>query len=132
MARVRYVDPNSSGGNGTTSAITGANAAYVSLASWDSNSARNCVTATDGDQVNCATDGATVNDTSVVSLDNGTGAGQWNTNATYYIEIFGENTPLKRDTAVYALSVNSAFNNAIGITTLKAIVKNIQIGNSNA
>lgn len=77
-----YVNPNSSaGGDGTTSATTGANRAYNSLADFHAARAGDLVTATDQMTVIC---GGNARDT---GMDTATAWTGWTTNATYYLEI---------------------------------------------
>jgi hypothetical protein len=56
-ARTRYVNPDSSGGNGTTSATSGANAAYASLQAALDAEAGDLVSANEYLEVICATNG---------------------------------------------------------------------------
>lgn len=66
---IRYVDPNSAGGNGTTTDLAGANAAYASLSAWE---AAEDTDLTDGGgdwmHVYCRTNGATTVDTAYVLI----------------------------------------------------------------
>jgi hypothetical protein len=86
MAEIlRYVDPNSSGGNGTTNALSGANAAYASLYAWNAAEAQD-LTDAGGDtaRVVCSSDDAGSThaaDTTAVVIDG------WTTSATCYITI---------------------------------------------
>lgn len=81
---IRYVDPNSSGGDGTTNALTGATAAYASLFAWEAARQRNLVTADEIERVICSSDDAGSThaaDTTAVTIDG------WTTDATRYIQI---------------------------------------------
>lgn len=121
----RYVNPGSTGGNGTTSALTGANAAYASLSAWNAAEAQD-LTDLGGDimVVNCA--GSTA-DTTNLSISG------WTTSATSYIEINGDNTTGKLDTSKYRMEVSAA---TYCIRTLAAgsdfvRLKNLQLKNTN-
>lgn len=84
----RYVNPGSSGGDGTTPALSGTDAAYASLNAWSTARARNLVTADEIEEVVCATSGAA--DTVVpVYIEPSDG---WVTDATRYIKIRADNT----------------------------------------
>lgn len=76
----RYVNPGSSGGNGTTPALSGANAAYASLAAWNTARARNLVTADEIEEVICATSGPADGRLDLASM-------VWTVDATRYIHI---------------------------------------------
>ena len=82
----RYVDPSSSGGNGTTNALSGANAAYASLTAWNTAQATNLVTA---DQIHkvilCSNGGGTPAESA-----NSTTIQGWTTDLTRYIIIENE------------------------------------------
>ena len=91
----RYVNPGSTGGNGTTSALSGANAAYASLSAWEAAEQQDLVTGNNIALVNCA---GTTADTTVTTIVG------WTTGATNYIEIIGDNTTGKWSTSNYRLS----------------------------
>jgi len=74
----RYVNTASSGGDGTTNATSGAQAAYASLNAWEAAENTDLVTATNTHIVIC--EGSTADGTAV-TIDG------WTTNATYYITI---------------------------------------------
>lgn len=78
--RQRYVNPDSAGGNGTTSALSGSDAAYASLAAMVTGEAANLVTADVYLEVECATSGTA--DTTQVAIVGFT------TDATRYIRIY--------------------------------------------
>jgi len=82
----RYVDPSSSGGNGTTNALSGANAAYASITAWNTAEQKNLTTA---DQISrlvlCSNGGGTP----VESVNSATISG-WTTDLTRYILIENE------------------------------------------
>lgn len=61
-AVTRYVNTASTGGNGTTNATSGANAAYATLAAWNTAEAKNLVTADEAHTVYCTggSDGSAV------------------------------------------------------------------------
>lgn len=76
---VRYVDPDSAGGNGTTNALSGANAAYASLNLWED--ARDGVLS-DVEEVVVGSNGEShTADTTIVEISG------WTTSATNYIYI---------------------------------------------
>jgi hypothetical protein len=75
---VRYVNAASSGGDGTTNATSGANAAYASLSAWDAAEQTNLVT--DGDTHVVWCEGST-GDTTVCTVDG------WTTDSTHFITI---------------------------------------------
>jgi hypothetical protein len=77
---VRYVNPGSTGGNGTTPALTGVNAAYASMSAWDAAEQTNLVTDGDTHLLLCA--GGSDNTTCQL---NG-----WTTDATHDITIQGD------------------------------------------
>lgn len=74
----RYVNTASSGGDGTTNATAGANAAYASLFAWEAAEETNLVSATDTHVVHCE---GTAADTATVSVSG------WTTSETYFITI---------------------------------------------
>jgi len=78
----RYVNPGSTGGDGTTNALSGTNAAYASLSAWNTARARNLVSANEIEEVICETNGAA--DTGPVYVDLVSG---WIADATRYIII---------------------------------------------
>lgn len=98
----RYVNTASSGGDGTTNATSGAQAAYASLNSWEAAENTDLVTATNTHIVICEGSAA---DTTAVTIDG------WTTNATYYITIrtdtAGRHTGAW-STSAYRLSINGA------------------------
>src|SRR3972149_3767269 len=80
----RYVDPDSAGGNGTTTALSGANAAYASLNAAMTAEARNLVTADEIAEFICMSSHANhTADTTPVSQ----WATEWTTDATRYVDI---------------------------------------------
>ncbi len=80
MATVnRYVNPASSGGDGTTPALSGAAAAYASLIAWESGEDTNLVT--DGDIHICHCQGGLTTESGQIDLN------QWTTGVSNYIEI---------------------------------------------
>jgi len=125
---VRYVNPGAdAGGDGTTSALTGANCAYKSLAIWEAANDID-ITGTGNSIVNCA--GSTVDATKC------TIAG-WVMDATHYIEIIGDwdaATDLKYTTSKYHLVVPnlSGYDGMIDIGCEYSYVRihNLQIYNS--
>lgn len=94
----RYVNPASVGGDGTTSGLSGATAAYASLSAWNAAEANDLVTATNSHVVNCA--GSTA-DTTAVTL-----SATWTTSATYDITINGDLASSKWDATKYRLSAS--------------------------
>lgn len=103
---IRYVDPNSSGGDGTTNALSGATAAYASLSAWEAARQRNLVTADEIERVICSSDDAGSThaaDTTAVTLDG------WTTDATRYIQIEAASSHGgKWNTAKYRLQISNA------------------------
>lgn len=81
-ARIRYVNPHSSGGNGTTAALSGANAAYASLQAAISAEAGNLVSADVWLEIICATEGNADTSTSVYLQSSA-----WTVDATRNIRI---------------------------------------------
>ena len=79
----RYVDPDSAGGNGTTTALSGSNAAYASLNAAMTAEARNLVTADEIAEFICMSSHANhTADTVLVNQSSG-----WTTDATRYVDI---------------------------------------------
>jgi len=74
---IRYFNADSVGGDGTTDALTGANAAYATLAAWQTAEATNLVTA--GDTHKLILNG----DTDVTSAFTLSSTAGWTTSATY-------------------------------------------------
>jgi hypothetical protein len=129
---IRYVDPDSSGGNGTTNALSGANAAYASLSAWNAARARDITSAT-GDntieRVICCSNGAshTADTTQLVM------AAGWVTSTTNYIQIEAEvSHGGSWNTSVYRFTPTISVNNDGGIiisTNAKFMVfDGLQIG----
>ena len=77
---IRYVNPASSGGNGTTNALSGANAAYISLNSWEAAEQTDLVSDGDIHEVRCE---GTTDSTRLVITG-------WTTGASNYIYILVE------------------------------------------
>jgi len=101
LTTTRYVNPNSSGGNGTTQALSGATAAYSSLANWNTARARDLVIMSEIEQVVCESNGAA--DTTQVFINNTV----WVTSADCYLDVrAGEahRASTKWDTTKYRLS----------------------------
>lgn len=78
---IRYFNADSVGGDGTTDALTGANAAYATLAAWQTAEATNLVTA--GDTHKLILNG----DTDVTSAFTLSSTAGWTTSATYDLTI---------------------------------------------
>lgn len=76
----RYVNTASSGGNGTTNATSGTNAAYATLSAWNTAEAKNLVTADEAHVVICEGGEDTV--TSTINLVSG-----WTTDSTRTLTI---------------------------------------------
>jgi hypothetical protein len=76
----RYVNAGSSGGDGTTQALTGSTAAYASLAAWQAARFRNLVSADEIEEVIC--EGSTEDAITATLLLSG-----WTTDATRYVSI---------------------------------------------
>jgi len=116
---IRYVNGASTGGDGTTSGLSGSTAAYITLSACEAAERVDLVAATDNLLIECA--GAT-DDTATVTFNTG-----WTTDATYHVTIHGDlDWSLGRiDTAAYLL-IQSANNR---IVDCRQVVhwKNIQI-----
>lgn len=82
---IRYVDPSSSGGNGTTKALSGANAAYATLAAWQTAEVKNLVTADQFHRVICCTNGTSRPAATATFSVTG-----WTTDATRYVSVESE------------------------------------------
>jgi len=78
----RYVNPHSSGGDGTTQLLTGSTAAYASLSAWNTARTRDLVAANEIEEVVCETDGNADVRTSTLTLST-----SWITDATHYVSI---------------------------------------------
>ena len=114
---VRYVDTGSAGGDGTTTALTGANAAYASLATWNTGEATNLVTAEDTHVVNCAASTG-VNDTPLTESG-------WTSSATYFPRIQGTDfTGVWADSAYIIEGTNEA---VVTISETYFEISNIQV-----
>jgi hypothetical protein len=117
-----YVNPDSTGGDGTTNATSGASAAYASLNAALTARARNLVTATAIDEFICETGGTA--DTTVVLLSG------WTTSASYYIDIktsSGHRHDGKWNTAKYRLVGGSNYNHVINVGTNNVRITGLQI-----
>jgi hypothetical protein len=101
-ARIRYVNPDSAGGNGTTSALSGANAAYASLQAALNAERGDLVAADVWLEIICATNGS-ADTTRVDQMVAG-----WVTDATRYVHIKpadGHRAGTKWSTSKYRLTV---------------------------
>ncbi len=78
---VRYVNTASSGGDGTTNAESGAQAAYASLNAWEAAEQTDLVSDGNWMHVYCSTGSGTAADTTAVTVYG------WTTDATHYILI---------------------------------------------
>ncbi len=77
---IRYLNPASSGGNGTTNALTGTNAAYATFGAWQTAEATNLVS--DGDRHTLICEGGTL-------TENGFTITGWTTNdSSNYLRIY--------------------------------------------
>jgi hypothetical protein len=82
----RYINPASSGGDGTTNATSGANAAFASMnAAGNAISGRDLVTNDELWQFECATTGGAADATQVITLGSGAGIV---TDATRYVRFY--------------------------------------------
>lgn len=100
--RQRYVDTASSGGDGTTTALSGTNAAYASLQAALNAERANLVSADVYLRIECAADTGTA-DTTLVDQN----IAGWTTDATRYVEIHaaaGHEAGVEWDTSKYRLS----------------------------
>jgi hypothetical protein len=109
-ARIRYVNPHSSGGDGTTTALSGANAAYASLQAALDAERGDLVAADVWLEIICATDG----NADTVPVDQSVAG--WTTDATRYVHIKpanGHRAGTQWDTGKYRVSVpwSSGFSN---------------------
>ena len=108
----RYVNTASAGGNGTTNATVGVNAAYVSLAAWQAAEVTDLVAA--GNTHKVIVSGITV-DANPVVVDG------WTTDATHYVLITCDSSIANSchhgalSTTHYALQVSSAWATALTI-----------------
>ena len=100
--RQRYVDTASSGGDGTTTALSGTNAAYASLQAALNAERGDLVSADVYLRIECAADTGTA-DTTLVDQN----IAGWTTDATRYVEIHaaaGHEAGVEWDTSKYRLS----------------------------
>ena len=93
----RYVDTGSAGGNGTTTALSGTNAAYASLAAFNAAEKTNLVIGGNSMVVNCAAS------TSAADTTYNDFAG-WTTDSTHTLTINGNLTTGVWDTSKYIYS----------------------------
>ena len=112
----RYVNPGSSGGDGTTSATSGANAAYASCNAWEAAEQTNLDTANNIMLVYAA---GTTADTTACAISG------WTTSATDYIDFRGDNTSGKLDAGKYRLTGIASDAMNIGSTNVR--VSNVAI-----
>lgn len=122
---VRYVNPGSVGGDGTTANLTGATAAYASLSSAEANEQADFVTNTDNLVINCA---GTTADTTAVDFDGST------TSALYDIEITGDWTGAVYSTSYYRIELTATASNqsALFIQDLYITINNLQVQLTNS
>lgn len=114
----RYVNTGSSGGDGTTSALSGATAAYASLSAWES--AEDGVDHSGDDMVvNCA---GTAADTTQVIID-----ASWTADS---ITINGDNDTGEWDTSKYRLDVENTAFAALDILEQYVTINDLQVSNS--
>ena len=111
-----YWNPNSVGGDGTTAALTGANAAYASLASAELNEQRNLVTPNDTLKLNGA--GNSTADTTAATFSG------WTLSATNRVTIEGDNTGAVWDETKAHMKVNGR---CISLLDSFVTVKNMQL-----
>jgi len=134
----RYVDPDSTtGGDGTTDALTGANRAYVSLSAALAAEARNLVTADEICEIICCSSHANhTADTALILITTGT---SWVTDSTRYITI--KPSASARHSGVYGTSkyrieVNLDGAGSVAILRIDAIgyvkIDGLQIFNTNS
>ena len=107
---IRYVDPNSTGGNGTTNELSGPNAAYSSLYDWDDAEATDITSLDVVHRVICSSNqdagGGSAN-TTAVTLDS------WTTDDTRYIQIESASSHGgKWNDNIFRISYTSASNGA--------------------
>jgi len=129
---IRNVNPDSSGGNGTTGELSGVNAAYVSQASFITNEAKDITLGTGTDEkyiLNCANAGTGTVDTSRATY----ASTEWTTDAANdnIIQIIGEIDPLRLDTVnYYSIDANDDYDGSIEIDC-DVNVDKVQIQNGN-
>lgn len=124
----RYVNPHSAGGNGTTNALSGANAAYASLAAWNTARARNLVTADEVEEVICETSGNA--DTSRLDMSSSDG---WVVDATRYPHIkvaAGSRAGTAWDATKYRIDGAFAFVTALALNLAYVRVTGLQVRNT--
>lgn len=117
--QTRYVNPNSSGGDGTTTATSGANAAYASLSAAVAGLP---ATLTEPWIIECATGGTA--DTTAVSI------GSITTDTTNTLTITvnaGSRHAGVYDTSKYRLEVSNNFVYALNVAISNVIVQGLQI-----
>ena len=115
----RYVNAGSNGGDGTTAALTGVNAAYASLSAWEAAEQTNLVIDGDIHIVNCA--GSTA-DTTAVTI-----AG-WTTGTSNYLQIVGDNTTGVFSTDYYRLvTAGTSITVTCNCDTSSIIFSNLQV-----
>ena len=121
--RQRFVNTASVGGDGTTNATSGANAAYASLSAAEAGEQGNLVTADEYLVINCS---GTAADTTAVFWDG------YTTDATRYIEIIGDNVGAVWDDTKYRLEASAS--GSVGLFRILddyVKVRNLQVYNTN-
>jgi len=124
----RYVNTASSGGNGTTNAEAGTNAAYVSLTAWDAAEVTDLVTDTDTHIVLTTVGSGSAAETSQVAITSA-----WTTNATYFITV--KAGPSDRhdgtwDAAKYRIEVSDATSGAMVPNRAYMVIDGLQVLNT--
>jgi len=114
----RYVNPGSDGGDGTTTALTGANAAYASLNAWEAAEETDLVTAGNIHVVNCA--GSTADTIATITLG-------WVTGESNYIEINGDHSTGIYSTSYYRLEAAPVETGVLILGQAYIRINNLQI-----
>jgi hypothetical protein len=126
-ARIRYVNPHSSGGNGTTDALSGANAAYASLNAALTAERGDLVAADVWLEIICATNG-NADTARIIEV-----AANWTTDATHYVHIKaaeGHRAGTSWNTAKYRIDGAFAFVSAFSSSIPYLRVEGLQARNT--
>jgi len=126
----RFLNPASSGGDGTTNALSGANAAYATFAAWQTAEATNLVT--DGDVHKLFCEGSALSESIII----GTG---WTTDITNYILVTVTESSRHDGTPGTGFRISGSDNNGVVILIAAGtIIEFVEItstrtfGNANA
>jgi len=123
-AVVRYWNPGStSGGNGTTPALTGANRAYVSLNAFDAAESTDLVSDGDTMEINGAGTVADSTATVIASAD-------WTTGSSNGIEIIGDFDSDRWDTNFCRIDLANGYSDVLEIQVGYCNITGVQLRNS--